>query len=109
MTHNGKRLSLLKDLRQFSEPPVRRSKEASSPPPPAVSSSPGLQLSVCEVQQMSANLSWAAADSASVSGSEDSGVAEAPPETCTTMYQLSIGKKGKDQKIVYFGMDLMFQ
>jgi hypothetical protein len=99
---------ILKDLPQFSEPPMRRSKEASSPPP-AVSSSPGLQLSVCEVQQLSANLSWAAADSASVSGSEDSGVAEAPPETCTTMYQLSIGKKGKDQKIVYFGTDLMFQ
>lgn len=104
-----KRMCVLIDLPQISEPPVRRPKEASSPPPPAVSSTPGLQLSVCDVQQMAANLSWAAADSASVSGSEDSGVAEAPPETCTTMYQLSIGKKGKDQKIVYFGTDLMFQ
>jgi hypothetical protein len=87
---------------------VRRPKEASSPPP-AVSSSPGLQLSVCDVQQTAANLSWSAADAASVSGSEDSGVAEAPQETCTTMYQLSINKKGKEQKILYFGTDLGYQ
>ncbi|XP_059483787.1 fibronectin type-III domain-containing protein 3a isoform X2 [Neocloeon triangulifer] len=87
----------------------RKTKEMPSSTPPASPASPGLQLSICDVAQTSANLSWAAADTASVSGSEDSGVAEPPPETSTTMYQLSIGKKGKEHKILYFGTDLGFQ
>ncbi|XP_065344279.1 fibronectin type-III domain-containing protein 3A-like isoform X1 [Cloeon dipterum] len=94
------------------KPPPRKSKEAassSSSTPPASPASPGLQLNVCEVSQTAANLSWAATGSANVSGSEDSGLAEPPPPEATTMYQLSIGKKGKEQKILYFGTDRSFQ
>jgi hypothetical protein len=79
-------------------------------------------LQVSDIQQCVALLTWAPAEAsaASMSGSEDSGVAGsevsggATPLPCDpppAMYQVMVGKKGPDgpHKIVYFGPEFCHQ